>query len=148
MVDLLLEFAAFWAVAYVIGATIMFVVCFGVLAVNRRFPERKIQKRPQTHSARKDILSSLRQIAVTAFCLAFGLFAQWKGWTIAPVPRYGAMRCVERHDFLCLVASEVRRGAMRCGFSLSPTPAARHRVQGEAGMWSWMHSGWRRPGNS
>jgi len=83
--DLILEFAAFWAAAYVIGATIMFAVCLGLIQINKRHPERKIQKRPQTHDARKDIISSLKQIAVTAFCLSVGLFSQWKGWTITPV---------------------------------------------------------------
>ena len=83
--ELVLEFAAFWVVIYLIGATIMFVVCLGLIQINQRHPERKIQKRPQTHDAKEDILSSLKQIAVTAFCLSVGLFSQWKGWTIAPV---------------------------------------------------------------
>ena len=85
MLEILGEFLLVWAAAYVIGATIMFVVCLGLIQVNKRHPEKKIQTRPQTHDARKDIVSSLKQIAVTAFCLSIGLYSQWKGWTITPV---------------------------------------------------------------
>lgn len=79
------EYALFWLACYAASAGVMFVVGFALIELNKRHPERKIQKRPQTHSARKDILSSLRQQMVTATCLSIGLFSQWKGWTIAPV---------------------------------------------------------------
>lgn len=85
MVELIAEFAVFWIVAYAAGVAIMFSVGMAIIQINKRHPERKIQKRQPTHSARKDIISSLKQIAVTATCLAIGFFSQWKGWTITPV---------------------------------------------------------------
>ena len=45
MLDIALEFAAVWAAAYVIGAAIMFSVCLGLIQINKRHPERKIQTR-------------------------------------------------------------------------------------------------------
>ncbi len=80
-----LEFAAFWAVTYFASVTIMISVSLVLVEINKRHPERKIQARPQTHSTRKDLISSLKQNMVTAFCLTIGIFSQWKGWTVTPV---------------------------------------------------------------
>ncbi|MTI44142.1 sterol desaturase/sphingolipid hydroxylase (fatty acid hydroxylase superfamily) [Roseibium hamelinense] len=81
-----LGFAGLCTVLYAASLTILFATRSVMTLLNRRHPKRKIQKRAPSHQARKDILSSMRQLAVTSVCLSIGLFAQAKGWTLfAPV---------------------------------------------------------------
>lgn len=80
-----LEAAGLYLAIYSGSLVVLFSVGLAVMAVNRRHPERRIQKRNADHRMADDIKSSLAQSAVTAVCLTFGLFAQFKGWTIAPV---------------------------------------------------------------
>ena len=55
--------------------------------LNARHPERRIQPQRRGETRRRqDVRQSLRSLLATAFCLAFGLFAQHQGWTWAPLP--------------------------------------------------------------
>jgi sterol desaturase/sphingolipid hydroxylase (fatty acid hydroxylase superfamily) len=80
------EFAALFGLVYAATLGVMLITGFAVMAVNRRHPERRIQKNRQT--ARKpieEIASSLTPLAVTSLCLTVGLFSQSKGWAMAPM---------------------------------------------------------------
>ncbi len=54
-----------------------------VVWINRRHLDRKIQRdRKDRDRTRIEIWQSVKSLLVTCFCLAAGLFAQWKGWTL------------------------------------------------------------------
>lgn len=75
-------------VAGLYGASLVVLFATGLTmtALNRRHPDRKIQKRQPTHDALRDIRSSMMQLMITSCCLAIGLYAQMRGWTLfAPV---------------------------------------------------------------
>ena len=78
------EFFILAAILYVASTAILFTVGFTVVWLNSRHPERRIQKRDASHRMIDDIKSSLVQVAVTSLCLSVGLYAQFRGWTIAP----------------------------------------------------------------
>jgi lathosterol oxidase len=58
-----------------------------IVWINRRHPERRIQAEKRGEDrARVEIIQSVKSLFVTCFCLAAGLFAQWKGWVLfAPI---------------------------------------------------------------
>ncbi len=78
-----LTFLAIYAACY-FGTLALYFALGGLLTwVNARNPERRIQKaRRGEDRARIDILQSVKSLTVTCFCLAAGLFAQWKGWVL------------------------------------------------------------------
>ncbi|MBO6756226.1 MAG: sterol desaturase family protein [Roseibium sp.] len=80
-----LGFLALFAALYAASLTVLFATGATMVFLNRRHPERRIQKREPSHRAMDDIKSSTKQLSITSLCLAIGLFAQAKGWTIAPV---------------------------------------------------------------
>lgn len=71
-------------VLYGASLTVLFSTGSVMELLNRRHPERRIQKRQPTHRAIDDIKSSLRQLAISSICLAIGLFMQAKGWILFP----------------------------------------------------------------
>ncbi|MHA7772414.1 sterol desaturase family protein [Roseibium sp. M-1] len=80
-------FLALFAVLYAASLVVLFATGLVMTALNRRHPDRKIQKRAPTHEAVRDIKSSSKQLMITSCCLAIGLYAQMRGWTLfAPVP--------------------------------------------------------------
>lgn len=84
LVDMGLDYLALTFIIYGASLVVLFTVGFSVMAINRRHPERKIQKRSADRQMIDDIKSSLVQAFVTSLCLAFGLYAQHRGWTITP----------------------------------------------------------------
>jgi len=80
LADFILLFFAIYAASLVI----LFATGLFMMALNNRHPERRIQQREASHRAVDDIKSSMVQLLFTSGCLSIGLFAQFKGWTIAP----------------------------------------------------------------
>ncbi|WP_181704683.1 sterol desaturase family protein [Chthonobacter rhizosphaerae] len=77
-----LEFAALYAAVYGCNVAAYFAVCGAIDYLNRRNPERRIQKtRRGDKRIREEIRHSLKSIAVTAASLSIGVFALLKGWT-------------------------------------------------------------------
>jgi sterol desaturase/sphingolipid hydroxylase (fatty acid hydroxylase superfamily) len=83
----LFEFLGVWAAVYVVtfGLYLGFGALFQLYA--HRHPERRIQANRRGEKRKwKEIRQSAWSLTATCFCLAFGLFAQWKGWTlVAPL---------------------------------------------------------------
>lgn len=83
-VEGLLDFTMLFGAVYAATLAVMLVTGTAVLWVNARHPERRIQQRTSTKTIREDIRTALQPLAVTSLCLAAGLFAQLKGWAMAP----------------------------------------------------------------
>ncbi|WP_075214266.1 sterol desaturase family protein [Mongoliimonas terrestris] len=82
----LAEFAALYGAVYAVNVAGYFLVCGAIDHVNRRNPERRIQKnRRGDKRIREEIRHSLKSIAVTAASLSIGIFAVSKGWTLFQV---------------------------------------------------------------
>ncbi len=80
---LLGEFLLWWAAVYAV--TFALYVGFGALMhwYTRRHPDRRIQKNRRGEKRMwREIRQSAWSLTATCFCLAFGLFAQAKGWTL------------------------------------------------------------------
>ncbi|GAA0772004.1 fatty acid hydroxylase family protein [Roseibium denhamense] len=75
-------FAALFCMLYAVSITVLFATGLTMTALNKRHPDRKIQKRAPTHDALRDIKSSMVQLSITSTCLAIGLYAQMRGWTL------------------------------------------------------------------
>ncbi|WP_417671545.1 sterol desaturase family protein [Roseibium sp.] len=80
----ILEFAALAGGIYLASLAFLFSVGFFMMWLNSRHPERRIQSRSADHRMVDDVKSSLGQLAVTSLCLAVGLYAQYRGWTVTP----------------------------------------------------------------
>lgn len=81
----LLEFAALLAAIYLATVALYFGLGTSIEWLNRRNPERRIQKsRRGEHRKSVEIRTSLLSILITSCSLAFGIFAQIKGF--APTP--------------------------------------------------------------
>lgn len=78
----LLEFAVLATGLYGASLVILFSTGLVMTVLNARHPERKIQKRDPSHRPIDDIKSSMRQLSITSVCLAIGLYAQYRGWTL------------------------------------------------------------------
>lgn len=81
MTEALTDLLLIWAAVY--GATVAGYFGLGIAldALNRRNPARRIQQtRRGEDRARVEIMQSLKSLTVTCFCLAFGLWAQARGW--------------------------------------------------------------------
>ena len=81
MTEALADLLMIWAAVY--GATVAGYFGLGAAldALNRRNPARRIQQaRRGEDRARVEIVQSLKSLTVTCFCLAFGLWAQARGW--------------------------------------------------------------------
>lgn len=82
---LVAEFLALFLVAYALNLAAYFAICSAIDYVNRRNPERRIQKKRRGEKRiPEEIRHSIKSIAVTALSLSIGLFASFKGWTIFP----------------------------------------------------------------
>jgi lathosterol oxidase len=84
------EFLALWAIAYIVLAIVYFAVGLFIIAMNRRFPDRRIPAMSERDNrikmpARDEIRSSLLALIATAFCISGGLYMQHLGWTQAPL---------------------------------------------------------------
>ena len=80
------DFVALWAMIYSVTVAIYFVLGFGISWLNERNPARRIQPSRRGETRRNaEIRISLASIAVTCLSVTIGLFAQHKGWAIAPL---------------------------------------------------------------
>lgn len=86
-IDTLLEFLPWYAAVYAANVFLYFATGWVLVKIQNRHPERRIQQnRRGEKRMRQEIRQSLLSLTVTDFCLAMGLFAQWKGWTfVAPL---------------------------------------------------------------
>lgn len=75
-------FLGFFLVLYASSLIVLFTTGLTMTVMNRRHPDRKIQKRQPTHDALRDIKSSMGQLSITSCCLSIGLYAQLGGWTL------------------------------------------------------------------
>ncbi|GIX14839.1 MAG: desaturase [Paracoccaceae bacterium] len=74
-----------WAASYAAHLALYFGQGAVMTAINRRHPERRIQKSRQGEKrARVEILQSVRSLVVTSGCLAGGLWLQARGVTLWP----------------------------------------------------------------
>ncbi len=79
-------FAALWAITLAVLLAIYFGLGLAISAYSRRHPERRIQQRPSSETARDIRQSVIALITISAY-VAGGLFAQAQGWTlVAPLP--------------------------------------------------------------
>jgi sterol desaturase/sphingolipid hydroxylase (fatty acid hydroxylase superfamily) len=76
-------FLGIYSVCY-FGTLVLYFVQGGIIVwINRRHQGRRIQPdRRGEDRARIEIIQSVKSLLATCFCLAAGLFAQWKGWTL------------------------------------------------------------------
>jgi sterol desaturase/sphingolipid hydroxylase (fatty acid hydroxylase superfamily) len=85
MADALAHLLGLWAAVYTATVAGYFGLGFALEALNRRNPDRRIQpQRRGEDRARVEIAQSLKSLTVTCFCLAAGLWAQARGWTLLP----------------------------------------------------------------
>lgn len=78
------EFLALLTAIYAVTVAIYFILGYGITWMNDRNPERRIQKTRRGEMRKAaEIRQSLVSILVTCLCVAIGLFAQYKGWTMA-----------------------------------------------------------------
>lgn len=85
--EMLTEFLLIYGAVYGVNVFLYFATGWVLVAIQNRHPERRIQ---QNRRGEKRMWTEIRQsvlsLTVTAFCLAFGIFAQLQGWTlIAPL---------------------------------------------------------------
>lgn len=88
LVNVALEFLPFHAAAYGTNVTLYFATGLVLDAIQSRYPERRIQKRRRGEIRKwREIRQSLLSLTVTSGCIAAGVFASVKGWTlVAPLP--------------------------------------------------------------
>jgi lathosterol oxidase len=72
----------------VIAAIVVIMLGTGLFfeIMNRRHPERKIQKHRVNERKWQELSHAPGSIFVLCLCFSAGLFAQWQGWTPAPLP--------------------------------------------------------------
>jgi sterol desaturase/sphingolipid hydroxylase (fatty acid hydroxylase superfamily) len=54
--------------------------------MNRRHPERKVQKHRVNTNKWRELAYAPGSIAMLSLCAAGGIFAQWQGWALTPLP--------------------------------------------------------------
>jgi lathosterol oxidase len=67
-------------VAILLGTALFFEV------MNARHPERKVQKNRVNARKWKELAYAPGSILTLSLCFSFGLFAQWQGWALTPLP--------------------------------------------------------------
>ncbi|SDX09279.1 Sterol desaturase/sphingolipid hydroxylase, fatty acid hydroxylase superfamily [Albimonas donghaensis] len=81
--DLLIEFLPWFAAVYGVNVALYFLTGWALIAFQNRWPERRIQPNRRGEKRRaKEQKQSVLSLLVTGGCLAGGLFAQHKGWTL------------------------------------------------------------------
>lgn len=74
-----------WVAFYAATVALYFGLGGVLIAINKRHPERRIQKhRRGEDRARQDIRESMKSLVITSGCIAGGVWLQWMGWTIWP----------------------------------------------------------------
>lgn len=82
----LYDFALLWPLTFAVSVAIFLGIGHLIEAINRRYPERKIQERDPSTDKIRDMLASFRQLAVTSFCLALGFALHRVGISLTPLP--------------------------------------------------------------
>jgi len=82
----LADFAVLWAVTYTALLALYFGFCGLFHWLNKRHPERLIQRRPMKNQIGMEIRTSVAALASIAVYVAGGLFIQAKGWALTPLP--------------------------------------------------------------
>ncbi len=82
----LLDFAAL--LALVIGAILLVMLGTGLFfeVMNALYPERKIQKDRVNSRKWRELAYAPGSVFMLSLCFAGGLFAQWQGWALTPLP--------------------------------------------------------------
>lgn len=83
----ILGFLPWFAAVYGINVFLYFATGWVLVAIQNRFPERRIQQnRRGEKRMRQEIRQSVLSLLVTAGCLALGLYSRHMGWTfVAPL---------------------------------------------------------------
>jgi sterol desaturase/sphingolipid hydroxylase (fatty acid hydroxylase superfamily) len=80
------EFAALFA----LGLTVILAILLGAgmffEVMNRRHPERKVQKGRVNLRKWRELAYAPGSLLMLSFCFAAGLFSQWQGWALMPLP--------------------------------------------------------------
>lgn len=74
-----------WVASYAGLLAIYFGLCTLFHRLNDAYPERQIQSRPKKNQIAMEIRQSVYSLSLISLFLAGGLFAQAKGWTLAPL---------------------------------------------------------------
>ncbi|TWI80075.1 sterol desaturase/sphingolipid hydroxylase (fatty acid hydroxylase superfamily) [Roseibium hamelinense] len=83
MPSLVIDFLIVFFAIYAAMLGVYFATGFTMIAINNRFPERRIQKhRDGMKRVREEILASLRALATSSVLLSAGFFAQLQGWVL------------------------------------------------------------------
>src|SRR5690606_25643381 len=81
----LTAFAAILAVIYGVTVALYFALGYGIIWLNNRNPERRIQKNRRGEKRKAiEIRLSMASIFVTCLSVTIGVFVQYMGWTILP----------------------------------------------------------------
>jgi len=83
------DFLILWAVLYIWTAALYFIIGFiverlGKSVRNLEIPALNGMERTGWRTIQNDRLHSMKCIIMTAFCTAGGLYAQYRGWAMAP----------------------------------------------------------------
>lgn len=78
-------FAMLWAVVAIASTTLFVVTGLVLEGLNARHPEHRIQARTNPRKWR-ELRAAPLSILTLSFWFALGLFCQWRGWTISPLP--------------------------------------------------------------
>lgn len=81
--NLFLQFLYILSIIYAISLGVYFITGLVIMAINKRFPQRRIQKkRDGMKRARTEIKASIKALGVSSVLLSAGYFAQTQGWVL------------------------------------------------------------------
>lgn len=83
--NLLIDFFKLWGIVIAGVLTVLVITALFFEVINAWYPERKIQKHRPSSKRRKELKQMPVSISTLTFYFAFGIFAQWHGWTITPI---------------------------------------------------------------
>lgn len=81
----LADLALIFPIVFGASVALFLATGFTLEAINRRHPERKIQARAPSSDRLKDMLASIRQLAVTCGCISLGITLQRAGVGVGPL---------------------------------------------------------------
>ena len=79
--------ALIWGISYLAHLFLYFTQGGIQSAINRHFPDHRIQPKQQQRSEKRipfEIRQSVKSLIITSGCVAGGLWLQWQGWTVFP----------------------------------------------------------------
>lgn len=80
-----LKFAVILGVLYLIHILLYLGIGYALTELNKRHPERKVQKRQTKVPASREIKQGFVSLSGSSICLTLALLVQYQGWSIDPV---------------------------------------------------------------